>query len=241
MSEAVSFMAGLIAMMVVWFVHDSSPDTSPYRQGYEDGYRDAMKDYRGDGMTIKDEIFPSVKVDARLMDDGTLWIKSDNLTEIGRVLVEDGKTYCKTFYQDAQPEPCEDDPRADVYYLAEKIGIHQLYALVVQLRGEPEQCEDAVSRKDVLDEIQRFIGYIDQDMINRIHIGLKRLSPVTPRQKTGKWIDKGDNGDWQFMTDGRGTHWHEWECDKCRGIVKVKFNYCPHCGTKMEGVKNEID
>jgi len=39
-------------------------------------------------------------------------------------------------------EPCEDDPRADVYYLAEKIGIHQLYALVVQLRGEPEPRED---------------------------------------------------------------------------------------------------
>lgn len=40
----------------------------------------------------------------------------------------------------AQPEPC-DDPRADVYYLAEKIGIHQLYALVVELRGEPAQPE----------------------------------------------------------------------------------------------------
>jgi len=35
-------------------------------------------------------------------------------------------------------EPCEDDPRADVYYLAEKIGIHRLYSLVVDLRGEPE-------------------------------------------------------------------------------------------------------
>ena len=35
-----------------------------------------------------------------------------------------------------EPEPC-DDPRADVYYLTEKIGIHRLYALVVELRGEP--------------------------------------------------------------------------------------------------------
>ena len=38
----------------------------------------------------------------------------------------------------AQPEPC-DDPRAVIYYLAEKIGIHRLYELVVALRGEPEQ------------------------------------------------------------------------------------------------------
>ena len=45
-----------------------------------------------------------------------------------------------------QPEPC-DDPRADVYYLAEKIGIHRLYALVVELRGEPELCEDQAARR----------------------------------------------------------------------------------------------
>ena len=45
-----------------------------------------------------------------------------------------------------QPEPC-DDPRADVYYLAEKIGIHRLYALVVELRGEPEMCEDQAARR----------------------------------------------------------------------------------------------
>ena len=48
-----------------------------------------------------------------------------------------------------QPESF--DPRADVYYLAEKIGIHQLYALVVELRGEPESCGDAVSRQKLKD------------------------------------------------------------------------------------------
>ena len=48
-------------------------------------------------------------------------------------------------------EPCENDPRADVYYLAEKIGIHRLYALVVELRGEPEPCKDAVSRQAAID------------------------------------------------------------------------------------------
>ena len=56
------------------------------------------------GVTIKDEICPTVKVDARLLDDGTLWIKTDKIADIGRVIVEDGKTSCKQFYQDA-PEP----------------------------------------------------------------------------------------------------------------------------------------
>ena len=44
MSEAIAFVAGLIAMAVVWFINDNSPDTSPYRRGYEDGYRKAMKE-----------------------------------------------------------------------------------------------------------------------------------------------------------------------------------------------------
>lgn len=55
-------------------------------------------------MTIKDEISPRIKADARLLGDGTLWIKTDKIDDIGRVIVEDGKTGCKQFYQDAQPE-----------------------------------------------------------------------------------------------------------------------------------------
>ena len=53
-------------------------------------------------------------------------------------------------------QPCDDDPRADVYYLAEKIGIHRLYALVVALRGEPELCEDTISRQAVLKAIDEY-------------------------------------------------------------------------------------
>ena len=49
MSEAIAFIAGLFAMMVVWFINDNSPRTSPYRRGFEDGYRKAMKDYEQKG------------------------------------------------------------------------------------------------------------------------------------------------------------------------------------------------
>ena len=44
------------------------------------------------GVTIKDEICPQVNADVRLCDDGTLWIKTDKIADIGRVIVEDGKT-----------------------------------------------------------------------------------------------------------------------------------------------------
>ena len=41
----------------------------------------------------------------------------------------------------AQPEPTDIDAKEAVYNLAEKIGIHQLFALTVELRGEPIQPE----------------------------------------------------------------------------------------------------
>ena len=46
MSEAIAFIAGMIAMMIVWFANDTLPRTSPYRRGYMDGYKDAMKEYK---------------------------------------------------------------------------------------------------------------------------------------------------------------------------------------------------
>ena len=46
MSEAIAYIAGMIAMTVVWFINDTSPDTSPYRRGYMDGYKDAMEAYK---------------------------------------------------------------------------------------------------------------------------------------------------------------------------------------------------
>ena len=49
MSEAIAFIAGLVAMMIVWFINDTSTSTSPYRRGFEDGYRKAMKDYEAEG------------------------------------------------------------------------------------------------------------------------------------------------------------------------------------------------
>ena len=66
-------------------------------------------------------------------------------------------------FPSAQPEPC-DDPMADIYYLAEKIGIHRLYALVVELRGEPEPCEDTISRQQAITALRALSdedGYIN--------------------------------------------------------------------------------
>ena len=44
---------------------------------------------------------PEQHIDA----DGTLWVTVDDISKVGRVIVDDEKSkFCKTFYQDAQPE-----------------------------------------------------------------------------------------------------------------------------------------
>lgn len=43
MSEAIAFIAGMVAMGTVWFINDNSTETSPYRRGFEDGYREAER------------------------------------------------------------------------------------------------------------------------------------------------------------------------------------------------------
>ena len=41
--------------------------------------------------------------------------------------------------------------------------------------AERKRIEDCVSRQMVIDEVQRFLGYIDQDMIDRLKIAIGRL------------------------------------------------------------------
>ena len=43
-----------------------------------------------------------------------------------------------------------------------------------------QPCEDAISREEVKNEIRRWIGYLDEDMIFRINVGIDRLPSVTP-------------------------------------------------------------
>ena len=46
---------------------------------------------------------------------------------------------------------------------------------------------DLIDRQAAIDEIRRWIGYIDEDMIQRIQIGLKRLPSAEPEQR---WIPR---------------------------------------------------
>ena len=47
--------------------------------------------------------------------------------------------------------------------------------------------------------------------------------------RIGKWIDMTNNG-----AAIRTPWWESGKCDKCGKYGSKAWDYCPHCGTKME-------
>lgn len=82
-----------------------------------------------------------------------------------------------------------------------------------------EEAVDAVDRNLVKMDISRWKGYIDDDMIARMHISIDKLPSVTPQQKVGHWIDTGSGQ----------------KCSKCHEIQYGYDNhrlYCANCGSR---------
>lgn len=90
--------------------------------------------------------------------------------------------------------------------------------------AQPEPCEDAVSRKAVQYLLAHFV---DEDKYVDACDGLKHLPPVTPKQRTGKWI-----------LDRSGAYCCSECMEPCAGYVMMKprDKFCKMCGAKMEGV-----
>lgn len=100
----------------------------------------------------------------------------------------------------------------------------------------PIECEDAVSRKDAIIQLSHNKnGDPDCDVIIQHDIEtLKRMPPVTPKRKTGKWIE-----DMKRFGDDA------YHCDQCGAILEEdalnwRNNYfCYHCGADMRGKQDE--
>lgn len=109
--------------------------------------------------------------------------------------------------------------------------------------AQPEPCEDAVSRKAVKDGFVEMCSLICPYTEKQRHIMcgscllgtafdvLEATQPVTPKQRTGKWIDgiiPNDSGGLPVIV-----------CDQCNTFFPLQFgdghNFCPNCGAKMEG------
>lgn len=100
--------------------------------------------------------------------------------------------------------------------------------------AQPEPCEDAVSRKSVEDVLHGYFdGMLETDTCSPKDIyGLIELLPsVTPKRKTGKWLDNYQCG---------------YKCSECGAYLEidcgdVEMNFCPNCNADMRGKQNEHD
>ena len=103
------------------------------------------------------------------------------------------------------------------------------------LKREP--CEDCISRQAVLDLIYNSWAHngVGENYGELSIDALKALPPVTPRPKTGHWIDR-------FPAK-------ECKCSVCDFLICIsngsyidmvgQMKYCPNCGADMRGEEDE--
>lgn len=94
---------------------------------------------------------------------------------------------------------------------------------------EQKPCDDAISREDALMCLTGEIKDTDtiETIIARSVRRIRKLPPVTPQPKTGKW------NTFELFQGGIKETWYE--CPKCKwsNALLIPRNYCPNCGAKM--------
>ena len=96
--------------------------------------------------------------------------------------------------------------------------------------SERESCEDAISRRAVVNTLDKMDSVLDEDRTVETYRELlaacyNDLPPVTPAHKTGKWIYSGS-----YDKDGMLL------CSNCKHEIDVSegyFKFCPNCGSFM--------
>ena len=104
--------------------------------------------------------------------------------------------------------------------------------------------DDTISRRAALDEIRRFSGYLDEDMINRIHIGLNRL----PSAQSERDIPMKPN---ETTDTALGIPTKQAVCPKCDYYLgrlyflgdskNKKVTYCETCGQAIDWEGWEVE
>ena len=84
---------------------------------------------------------------------------------------------------------------------------------------DQEPCEDAISRKSMLDYIKYLHGEMPEEEF------VKALPSVTPARKKGHWIDHSDEGFVECSECG--------SCTNCDGNIS-DLHFCFSCGANMD-------
>ena len=99
-----------------------------------------------------------------------------------------------------------------------------------------------IKKEDLIERVERYIIgcpiYSDKtkSFVKEILEAEIKYSPAIDSVKHGHWIKVNEGHTWG------GTRLVEYECSLCKERVNWhKYSYCPHCGSKMESDKNDIN
>lgn len=137
-------------------------------------------------------------------------------------------------------EPCEDCRKAEeiMQTLCDYGCEMKIQDAISQvLETECTKCEDAVSREAALKALGE-LPHEYKTKEQRARTGgiaacqtiVGELPPITPKPRTGHWIMTSD-----YLTTAYGSIDYV-KCSCCGEDSLEEGNYCPNCGTKLEGV-----
>ena len=135
-----------------------------------------------------------------------------------------------------EQEPCDMKQRVEKEYLYESL-CEDLKKANAEIKRLSEPFEDTISRQAV-DELSKELVHTTRDKADflcNFWEGLQKLPPVTPKEKTGRWISFGIQGE----IDGQIVR--AFTCSECGAISIfrvsnrniVNGDLCPNCGAKM--------
>lgn len=103
--------------------------------------------------------------------------------------------------------------------------------------AQPELCDDAVSRKDAIRWVKTECNpygkpTLDFESGKKVIEHLKRMSPVTPKRKRGKWEFIGDN---MVKCTSCGVVYTTRQLNALRTYTTDSYfpKFCPNCGTMV--------
>lgn len=134
------------------------------------------------------------------------------------------KAFCDNCILAIADEPCANKTNCEEYR-----NLVEIIETLPPVTSKPTECEDAVSRQAVLDGLASIAkakarSDAQKALMGRVMFFTEHLPPVTPKQRTGKWIKQ---------KIGYGCS----NCTLCTNDYGVgMYKFCPNCGAKMEGV-----
>jgi rubrerythrin len=142
-------------------------------------------------------------------EDGTLKVKVDDATKVGRVLISDDEHRGGLYYPD------EDEPQGDLISRAE--AIYEIHDFFSELMDELPRTVDEDGEWIITDTKTANTLLVYNKML------CKRVDalPSADRHK-GEWIAEEEYGDL-------------WVCDQCGFASEHNYSFCPICGTMMTG------